>query len=154
MYQQHPLVAEKILNWVLRLYHWRLSTSCWKRSSIGYKTVVPAASTSYWKDPELGYKIVYQQHPAVAEKTLNWVTRLCTRRHCWYDGCSQEQWNYDYYDYYIWQECPLPFSEQLPSPAKMYVCQNTAKKPACAIHQRSLHKPTTVDSVKTMHMCV
>jgi hypothetical protein len=150
MYQQHPLVAQKILNWVMRLYQWRPPVAekilNWlqdctgtinqllKRSWIGLQDCVPAASSSLKR-----YSIGLQD---------------CTRRHCWYDGCSQVQWNHYYYYYYIWQEYPLPFSQQLLSPAKMYVCQNTAKKLACAIHQRSLHKPTTVDSVRTMHMCV
>lgn len=115
MYQQHPLVAQKILNWVMRLYQWRPPVAekilNWlqdctgtinqllKRSWIGLQDCVPAASSSLKR-----YSIGLQD---------------CTRRHCWYDGCSQVQWNHYYYYYYIWQEYPLPFSQQLLSPCSI-----------------------------------
>ncbi len=154
MYQQHPLVAEKILNWVMRLYHWRL----------------PVAE----KDPQLVTRLQYQQHQPVTEKILNWVTRLCTSsiqqllkrdsiglQDCVLGGTA------DMMDVARYSEITITTTTTTSDKNTHYhspssclllqkcMCVKTQqKKPACAIHQRSLHKPTTVDSVRTMHVCV
>jgi hypothetical protein len=144
--------------------------SCWKDPHLGYENV-PVASTSCWKVPQLVTRL-YQQHQPVTEKILNWVTRLCTSsikqllkrysiglqdcttRHCWYDGCSQVQWNYYYYYYYyIWQEYPLPFSQQLPFPAKMYVSKHSKKnRPVQSIKGLYTNPPLSI--VSGQCMCV
>lgn len=74
MCQQHPLVAEKILNWVMRLDQWHPPVAekilNWlqdctsrinrllKRSWIGLQDCVPAASSSCSKDTQLSSKTV------------------------------------------------------------------------------------------------
>jgi hypothetical protein len=151
VWQQHLPVAKNNLNCVFRLYQWRL----------------PVAE----KDPQLVTRL-YQQHLPVAKKILNWVMRLCTSsiqqllkrysiglqycttRHCWYDGCSQVQWNYYYYYYYyIWQEYPLPFSQQLPFPAKMYVSKHSKKnRPVQSIKGLYTNPPLSI--VSGQCMCV